>query len=112
MTIGDTAARDTVTGPKWDRHYAEENYIFGTAPNVFLASEAHRFKPHGRILVPGDGEGRNGVWLSGQGFAVTSVEASSVCVGKARALALGQVHVRRERLAAHLIEAINQAVAA
>src|SRR5690606_4079059 len=30
---------------------------------------------------------RNGVWLAEQGFAVTSVEASSVGVGKARALA-------------------------
>jgi SAM-dependent methyltransferase len=87
MTIGDSAARDTVTGPKWDRHYAEEGYIFGTAPNAFLAGEAHRFKRHGRILVPGDGEGRNGVWLAEQGFEVTSVEASSVGVGKARGLA-------------------------
>jgi SAM-dependent methyltransferase len=87
MTSGVTSARDTVTGPKWDRQYADEAYIFGTAPNVFLAAEAHRFKPRGRILVPGDGEGRNGVWLAAQGFVVSSVEASSVGVGKARALA-------------------------
>jgi len=87
MTIGGISARDTVTGPKWDRQYAEEAYIFGTTPNVFLANEAHRFTPRGRILVPGDGEGRNGVWLAEQGFVVTSVEASSVGVGKARALA-------------------------
>ena len=87
MIYGGTSARDTVTGPKWDRQYAEEAYIFGTAPNVFLAAEAHRFAPRGRILVPGDGEGRNGVWLAGQGFQVTSVEASAVGVGKARALA-------------------------
>ena len=87
MMMDDASARDTVTGPKWDRQYAEEGYIFGTVPNVFLAAEAHRFKPRGRILVPGDGEGRNGVWLAGQGFAVTSVEASPVGVSKARALA-------------------------
>jgi cyclopropane fatty-acyl-phospholipid synthase-like methyltransferase len=87
MTISGPAARDSVTGPKWDRHYAEAGYIFGTTPNSFLAAEAHRFAPKGRILVPGDGEGRNGVWLAGQGFDVTSVEASSVGVGKARALA-------------------------
>jgi SAM-dependent methyltransferase len=48
----------------------------------------HRFTPKGRILVPGDGEGRNGVWLAGQGFDVMSVEASSVGVEKARALAV------------------------
>jgi len=87
MTGGGTSAHDTTTGTKWDRHYAEEGYIFGTGPNAFLAAEARRFKPHGRILVPGDGEGRNGVWLAEQGFVVTSVEASSVGVDKARALA-------------------------
>lgn len=87
MMSGSTAARDTVTGPKWDRQYAEAGYIFGTAPNIFLIAEAHRFVPKGRILVPGDGEGRNGVWLAEQGLAVTSVEASAIGVEKARALA-------------------------
>lgn len=87
MTSGDTGSRDVVTGPKWDGHYAEPGYIFGTAPNSFLASEAHHFASRGRILVPGDGEGRNGIWLAGQGFDVTTVEASSVGVAKARALA-------------------------
>jgi SAM-dependent methyltransferase len=83
----DTIPPDVVTGPKWDRNYAGPEYIFGTAPNAFLASQAHRFAKRGRILVPGDGEGRNGVWLSGQGFDVVSVEASVVGVEKARALA-------------------------
>lgn len=101
MTGGGTSARDMVTGPKWDRQYAEEAYIFGTAPNAFLAAEAHRFQPRGRILVPGDGEGRNGVWLAEQGFAVTSVEASSVGVGKARALAAARgvrLHIQHANL--------------
>lgn len=87
MTAGETAVRDAVTGPKWDRQYDAPGYIFGTAPNMFLATEAHRFGAAGRILVPGDGEGRNGVWLAQQGFVVTSVEASGVGVEKARALA-------------------------
>lgn len=85
---------DLVTGPKWDRQYAEPDYIFGTEPNTFLVAQAHRFAPAGRILVPGDGEGRNGVWLASQGFAVTSVEASAVGIEKARALAQARgVHV-------------------
>jgi SAM-dependent methyltransferase len=78
---------DLVTGPKWDRSYGVPEYIFGTEPNEFLASQAKNFAAGGRILVPGDGEGRNGVWLSGQGFDVVTVEASAVGVGKARALA-------------------------
>jgi SAM-dependent methyltransferase len=90
MTTEDATAPDLVTGPKWDRNYAGPEYIFGTTPNAFLASQAHRYAPRGRILVPGDGEGRNGVWLSGQGFDVVSVEASVVGVGKARALAVSR----------------------
>jgi SAM-dependent methyltransferase len=78
---------DLVTAPKWDRQYAELAYIFGTEPNTFLVAQAHCFASAGRILVPGDGEGRNGVWLASQGFAVTSVEASAVGIEKARALA-------------------------
>jgi SAM-dependent methyltransferase len=90
MTAGDTIAPDVVTGPKWDRNYAGSDYIFGTEPNEFLAVQADRFVPSGRILVPGDGEGRNGVWLSGQGFDVVTVEASAVGVEKARALAVSR----------------------
>jgi SAM-dependent methyltransferase len=87
MTTDDVIAPDLVTGPKWDRNYAGTDYIFGTEPNAFLASQAFRFAERDRILVPGDGEGRNGVWLSGQGFDVVSIEASAVGVEKARSLA-------------------------
>lgn len=87
MTTGLAIASDVVTGPKWDRNYTVPDYIFGTEPNVFLASQAHRFAGRGRVLVPGDGEGRNGVWLSEQGLDVVTVEASAVGVEKARALA-------------------------
>jgi SAM-dependent methyltransferase len=90
MTTGQAIAPDVVTGPKWDRNYAGSDYIFGTEPNAFLASRAHCFAECGRILVPGDGEGRNGVWLSGQGFDAVTVEASAVGVEKARALALAR----------------------
>ena len=41
----------------------------------------------GQVLVPGDGEGRNGVWLAQQGHSVTSVDASAVGLQKARDLA-------------------------
>ncbi len=83
----DRDTTDRVTAAKWDRSYGVSEYIFGTEPNRFLASQAHHFATGGRVLVPGDGEGRNGVWLSGQGFDVTTVDASAAGVGKARALA-------------------------
>ncbi len=68
----------------WDRRYAGEDFAFGTAPNEFLVSQAHLFRPGQRALVPGDGEGRNGVWLAKQGLAVDTVDVSPLGVAKAR----------------------------
>lgn len=74
----------------WDERFAGADYVYGTAPNVFLTSQAHRLAPGSTVLVPGDGEGRNGVWLAGQGLSVLSVDASSVGLAKARDLASGR----------------------
>lgn len=70
----------------WDERYSEEAYAFGTEPNDFLRTSLKQL-PDGTALCIGDGEGRNGVWLAEQGFAVTSVDASSVGLEKAKALA-------------------------
>jgi len=45
----------------WDARYAAEDYLFGTAPNAYLLSQAHRLAPGQRALAVGDGEGRNAV---------------------------------------------------
>jgi 2-polyprenyl-3-methyl-5-hydroxy-6-metoxy-1,4-benzoquinol methylase len=81
----------------WDRRYAAEDYAYGTEPNAFLVSQAGLLRRGMRCLAVGDGEGRNGVWLAEQGMEVTSVDSSSVGLGKARALAASRgVHVRTE----------------
>ena len=72
----------------WNERYAGEGYLFGTAPNAFLASNAARLKPGMSCLAVADGEGRNGVWLAEQGLRVVSVDSSSVAVEKAKALAV------------------------
>jgi SAM-dependent methyltransferase len=72
----------------WDKQYsAIDGYKYGTRPNAFLMAEAHRLPRHARILVPGDGEGRNGVWLASQGHDVLTVDISEVGVARSRALA-------------------------
>ena len=71
----------------WDTVYAEQHYVFGTAPNEFLASQQNLLKPGQRALAVADGEGRNGVWLAEQGLDVLSVEYSQPAVEKARKLA-------------------------
>ena len=71
----------------WDQRFAEPGFKYGTEPNAFLREQAVRLPPAGRVLVPGDGEGRNGVWLAAQGHQVASVDSSAVGLQKARDLA-------------------------
>jgi hypothetical protein len=72
----------------WDQRYAgPPGASFGTAPNGFLAAHAHLFQRGQRALVPGDGEGRNGIWLAEQGLLVDTVDASPTGVAHARELA-------------------------
>lgn len=70
----------------WNRRYSESGYAYGKEPNAFLAAHFAKI-PKGKVLVLADGEGRNGVFLALQGYAVTSVDWSIVGLEKARALA-------------------------
>lgn len=71
----------------WDQNYTVDGYKYGKAPNAFLVEQAGRLSPGSTVLVPGDGEGRNGVWLAQQGHKVTSMDGSAVGLRKALALA-------------------------
>lgn len=71
----------------WDQNFSIAGYKYGIEPNVFLTQQAYRLKPQGQVLVPGDGEGRNGVWLAQQGYEVTAMDGSVVGLQKAQALA-------------------------
>jgi cyclopropane fatty-acyl-phospholipid synthase-like methyltransferase len=82
---------------RWNRRFAAAEYVFGTAPNAFLAAHAGLFKPGQRALCVADGEGRNSVWLAEQGLEVTAFDFSPVALDKARRLAAGRgVSVRYE----------------
>ena len=72
---------------QWDQRFSEPGFKYGTEPNVFLHDQSTRLLPCGKVLVPGDGEGRNGVWLATQGHDVTSVDSSAVGLQKAQSLA-------------------------
>lgn len=72
--------------PDWDERYGTQEYVYGTAPNDFLVS-VHDRLPGGRALCLAEGEGRNGVYLAGQGWDVTAVDASAVGLKKAERLA-------------------------
>ena len=72
---------------RWNERFSAPEYIFGTAPNAFLASKAALLKPGQRALCVADGEGRNSVWLAEQGLEVSAFDISPVGVAKARRLA-------------------------
>jgi len=71
----------------WDQRFAEPGFKYGTEPNAFVQQQAAHLAPGSRVLLPGDGEGRNGVWLAQQGHHVTSVDLSAVGLKKASELA-------------------------
>jgi trans-aconitate methyltransferase len=71
----------------WDQNFSAPGYKYGTAPNAFLADQATRLQVPSDVLLPGDGEGRNGVWLAQQGHHVTAVDSSRVGLDKAKTLA-------------------------
>lgn len=72
---------------QWNQRYAEPGYKYGTEPNAFLRENAGRLPAAAQVLVPGDGEGRNSVWLAGQGHAVLAVDYAQRGLDKAKALA-------------------------
>lgn len=71
----------------WNDRYNTPDYLFGTEPAAFLRREAHRLTAGQTALCVADGEGRNSVFLAGQGLQVTAMDASDVAVAKAQALA-------------------------
>ncbi len=77
----------------WDERYSDDEYVYGTAPNTFLASMVdhipcnHNHGSRGKVLSLAEGEGRNAVFLAEHGCFVTAVDASRVGLTKAEKLA-------------------------
>lgn len=84
---------------RWESRFAAPEYLFGTAPNAFVKSQAHRLEPGQKALALADGEGRNGVWLAELGLDVLSLDFSANALKKARALAaLRRVDLRFQQV--------------
>jgi len=71
----------------WDKRYKSDEYIYGLKPNKFLITNLNKLKP-GKILLPGDGEGRNSIYAAKLGWNVTAFDYSSS--GKEKALRLAE----------------------
>jgi len=70
---------------KWDERYKEQEFAYGKNPNEFFKEWLPKFIP-GSLLMPADGEGRNGVYAAKLGWDVTSFDLS--VEGQSKALQL------------------------
>lgn len=75
-----------MTSAFWNDRYRSDAYAYGQEPNDFVREEANRIPP-GPVLCLAEGEGRNAVFLAGQGHTVTAVDFSSEALRKAERLA-------------------------
>jgi len=70
----------------WNQRYDTEEFVYGREPNSFFAKSLEPLKP-GKILLPGEGEGRNAVYAAGLGWKVDAFDQSSVGAEKAERFA-------------------------
>ncbi len=70
----------------WNERFASPEYVYGIAPNAFFKEQLDRLPP-GKILMPADGEGRNGVYAATRGWEVVARDISEEGKKKAEKLA-------------------------
>lgn len=70
----------------WDQRYSDNSYAYGEEPNTWFKNRIDGMKP-GKILFPGDGEGRNGVYAARLGWDVYAFDQSIEGKRKAELLA-------------------------
>jgi SAM-dependent methyltransferase len=70
----------------WNSRYNSKQFIYGIEPNNFLKSYIEE-NPSGKILLPGDGEGRNAIYAASQGWDTTAFDYSESAKTKAIRLA-------------------------
>ena len=71
----------------WDERYGAEGFFYGTEPNDFLREQCGAIRAGGEVLCLAEGEGRNAVFLAGQGYRVVALDQSAVGLRKAERLA-------------------------
>jgi SAM-dependent methyltransferase len=66
----------------WDQRYSEPGFAYGMEPNAFFLEVLDSLPP-GKLLLPGEGEGRNAIYAAGNGWEVSAFDQSIVARDKA-----------------------------
>ncbi len=70
----------------WNKRFLTNKNLYTTQPNIHFSQYLEHKKP-GKILLPGDGEGRNGVHAAKLGWEVMTFDYSEVAVKHTQELA-------------------------
>ncbi len=66
----------------WNQRYSEEESVYGLTPNEYFKQQLDKLKP-GKLLLPCEGEGRNGIYAALTGWEVSAFDQSDVAKEKA-----------------------------
>jgi SAM-dependent methyltransferase len=61
----------------WNERYSSEEYVYGENPNHFLKEQLEKITVPGKLLLPGEGEGRNAVYAAKLGWEVDAYDQST-----------------------------------
>ena len=71
----------------WDERYSIEEYVYGVEPNQFFKQVLDKIPIPGKLLLPGEGEGRNAFYAAKLGWQVDAFDQSINAQKKALKLA-------------------------
>ena len=66
----------------WNQRYAEKDFVYGKEPNQFFKEQIEKLNP-GKILLLGEGDGRNGIFSAKLGWEVDAFDFSEKAKEKA-----------------------------
>ncbi|MDO9554180.1 class I SAM-dependent methyltransferase [Rhodonellum sp.] len=67
----------------WNEKFKNQPNLYGDAPNLYFKEKLEETLP-GKIMLPGEGEGRNAIYAASKGWKVTAFDQSAI--GKTRAV--------------------------
>lgn len=69
----------------WNSRYEADEFVYGLSPNLFLKEQLDLLRP-GKLLLPGEGEGRNALYAAQQGWNADAFDQSEAGRQKAEKL--------------------------